>query len=242
VSEQTVVSTDVTDDGILVVRLDDGDKNTLTPDRFDQLTAAFDTADDEVRAIVLTGRDGILTAGLDVRWMAANGRSGVRDLLERFGRCAMRLWTDPRPTICAAGGHAIAAGTMLAMACDHAVAAEGGWWGLVETRIDFELPGFGIALARANVRADRLEDLLLPGERVDAATAVDAGFADEVVPADQVHDRALARARELAELPPRAYAGTKQRLRGAAAAVALDELTGDIEALTRHLDDPEANG
>jgi enoyl-CoA hydratase len=220
-------------DGVLTVTLDDGDKNVLTPERFEALVAALD--EPAATAIVLTGRPGILTAGLDVKWMAANGREGVHRLLVRFGECLMRWWTDPRPTVCAAPGHAIAAGSMLAMACDHAVAAPEGYWGLTETRIDFEIPEFGLALARANLRRDRLEDLLLPGERVEAATAVDCGFADVLVPADEVLGAATTRARELAELPARAYAGTKQRLRGRDARAVLDGLHDDVAALTAHL-------
>jgi enoyl-CoA hydratase len=222
------------DHGVLTVTMDDGDKNALVPAVFEGLIAVLDEEPD-ARAIVLAGREGILTAGLNVKWMAANGREGVEQLLVLFGRCLVRWWTDPRPTVCAATGHAIAAGTMFGMACDHTVAADGGYWGLTETRIDFEIPEFGIALARHNVRADRLEDLLLPGERVDAAAAVDAGFADEVVAPDQVLDRARARAQELAELPARAYAGTKQRLRGADAEAVLAGLDADITALTAHL-------
>jgi len=229
------------DDGILTVTLDDGDKNALTPVVFGALVAALDEASD-ARAVVLAGRPGILTAGLDVKWMAANGRDGVRRLLIDFGTCLMRWWTDPRPTVCAATGHAIAAGTMFAMACDHAVAASDGAWGLTETRIDFEIPHFGLALARANVRTDRLEDLLLPGERVDAATAVKVGFADRVVPPDEVLEIAQARARELAELPARAYAGTKHRLRSHTASAVLAGLADDIDQLTEHLPEGAIDG
>ena len=232
-------------DGLLTVTLDDGDKNVLVPETFEALIAALD-AEPDARGVVLTGREGILSAGLDIKWMRANGREGVHRLLERFGECLMRWWTDPRPTVCAATGHAIAAGTMLAMACDHAVAAEGGWWGLTETRIDFEMPAFGITLARANVRADRVDDLLLPGERVDAATAVEVGFADELSPPEEVVERARRRALELVELPPRAYGGTKQRLRGEAADTVLAGLVDDIAAVTAHLpaatDGPAAGG
>jgi enoyl-CoA hydratase len=222
------------DHGVLTVTMDDGNKNALVPEVFEGLIAVLDD-ETEARAVVLAGREGILTAGLDVKWMAANGRDGVERLLVLFGRCLVRWWTDPRPTVCAATGHAIAAGTMFGMACDHAVAAEGGYWGLTETRIDFELPEFGIALARHNVRADRLEDLLLPGDRIDAAAAVEAGYADEVAAPDQVVGRAQRRARELAELPARAYAGTKRRLRGADAETVLSGLDSDIAALTAHL-------
>ncbi|MCC5948481.1 MAG: enoyl-CoA hydratase/isomerase family protein [Nitriliruptoraceae bacterium] len=223
----------IDDAGVVTLTLDDGDKNALEPATFAALIDALD--DDEATAFVLAGRPGILTAGLNVKWMAANGHDGVQDLLVRFGECLMTWWTEPRPTVCAATGHAIAAGTMLAMACDHAVAAEGSFWGLTETRIDFEIPEFGLALARANVRADRMEDLLLPGQRIDAAAAVEAGFADEVVAADEVVTRAQAHAAQLAALPARAYAGTKHRLRGEAAEAVRRHLAADIDALTTHL-------
>ncbi|GGI08885.1 enoyl-CoA hydratase-related protein [Egicoccus halophilus] len=228
------ISREVDDAGVLTITLDDGEKNALVPETFDALIDAFD-ADTDAQAVVLAGRPGIFTAGLNVKWMAANGGAGVERLLVRFGECLMRVWTDPRPTVCAATGHAIAAGTMFAMACDHAVAAEGGWWGLTETQIDFELPEFGIALARHNVRTDRLEDLLLPGRRIDAAAAVEAGFADEVVAADDVLATARARAAELASLPSRSYAGTKRRLRATDAQAVLAGLPTDIAALTAHL-------
>ncbi len=225
-----------THDGILTLTLDDGAKNALRPETFDAFAAALHEAGDDVRAIVITGREGVLTAGLDVKFMGSAGRDGVRDLLVRFGRTWMQIWTEPRPTVLAATGHCLAAGTMLAMACDHAVAAEGEFaWGMTETQIDFELPRFGLALARANVRADRLEDLLLPGRRVDPAEAVEAGFADELAAPDVVLDRAREVAATLAELPARAYAGTKRRLRGATADTVLAGLDDDIAALTAHL-------
>ncbi len=222
------------DGQVLVVTLDDGGKNALRPDTLLSLEAALEADAD---AVVLTGRPGILTAGLDVKWMAEHGRPGTEELLIALGRCLMRWWTDPRPTVCAAPGHAIAAGTMLAMACDHAVAAEDGAWGLLETQIDFEMPEYGIALARANVRADRLEDLLLPGERIDAADAVGAGFADRLCPSDEVLDVALGRARTLTELPARAYGRTKLRLRGEIAAGVIDRLHDDIASVAAHLPD-----
>lgn len=223
------------EDGLLTVTMDDGAKNALTSETFLGLIAALEDHP-EADAVVLTGREGIFTAGLNVKWMAQAGQAGVERLLVDFGECLMRWWTDPRPTVCAATGHAIAAGTMLAMACDHAIAADGEfWWGLMETQIDFEMPRFGIVLSQHNVRQDRLEDLILPGARIDAATAVEVGFADELAPPDEVLARARQHARSLTQLPSRAYAGTKQRLRLAAATGVLAELGDDIAALTAHL-------
>ncbi|MBW3659211.1 MAG: enoyl-CoA hydratase/isomerase family protein, partial [Actinobacteria bacterium] len=211
--------------------MDDGNKNALDTDAFAAITEAFDGAGD-ARAIVLTGRDDIFSAGLNVKFLASAGRDGVSDLLVAFGRTLMRVWLEPRPTVAACAGHALAAGTMLAMACDHAVAASGPhWWGLTETQINFEMPVFGLALARHNVRADRVDDLILPGARIPAEQAVEVGYADELVAQHDVLARAQSKAAELAALPAGAYAGTKRRLRGEVAEAVLLGLEDDIEAL-----------
>lgn len=220
------------DDGIAIVTMDDGAHNVLNAERFDELRAAFAAAGDDVAAFVLTGRPGMTSAGLDLKYMQSASRDGVAALLVKFGETLMDIWTQPRPTVCAATGHTIAAGTMLSMACDHSIAAAGEfWWGLTETQINFAMPRFGLALARANVRADMVDDLVLPGARVSAARAVEVGYADELAPPDEVLDRAVAHARSLAALPARAYANTKDRLRGEAARAVRDGLVDDIASM-----------
>jgi len=226
-----VLSTHLEDD-LWVVTLDDGNRNALRPETFEALAAAFDDAPDRAGAIVLVGREGMFTAGLDVKWMAAAGVQELADMLVLFGRTLMRVWTEPRPTVCAIEGHAVAAGTMFAMACDHAVAAHGDWkLGLTETRIDFQIPDFGLELARHNVAAHRVDDLLLAGVFVDPVVAAHVGFVDDVVEAEEVRAVAFGHARALAELPPVAYAGTKRRLRGAAAQRVLDGIDADVAAM-----------
>lgn len=222
---------DQNDDGVLTVTMDDGKKNAFDTDGFRALAKAFDDAGD-ARAVVLAGREGIFTAGLNVKFIAQADRPQMHELLVAFGQTLMRIWTEPKPVVAAATGHAVAAGTMLAMACDHAVAAEGDcYWGLTETRIDFEMPQFGITLAQHNVRSDRVDDLILPGAQIPAAEAVEVGYADELAPADAVIRRAQERAADLATLPPNAYAGTKRRLRGDAAEAVLAGLDADLDAL-----------
>lgn len=219
------------DDGISVVTIDDGKANALDVDVFGELDSVFDACEEDA-AIVLTGREGMFSAGLNTKVMASLDDDGLAELLAVFGRTTMRLWLEPRPVVAAATGHAIAGGTILAMACDHTVAAEGKFgWGLTETTIGFPMPGFVITLARGNVRADRLDDLILPGALVDPRTAVEVGFADEIADPGEVLDRALTKARALAELPRTVYAETKRRLRGDAAEAARAALVGDLRAL-----------
>lgn len=225
------VERDTTDDGVAVLTLDDGKLNALDRERFEEIDAAFDGAADAA-AIVLAGREAMFTAGLNTKVLEQLDGEGLERLLTTFGRVVLRIWLEPRPVVAACTGHAIAAGTMLAMAADHAVAAEGEFrWGLTETRIGFALPEFAIVLARGNLGADRVDDLLLPGAVVGPAEAVAAGFADELAPPDEVRDRALAVARERLELPREAYAATKRRLRAASADAVLAGLDDDVAAL-----------
>lgn len=222
------------DGTVATITLDDGARNVLDADTLGALRERLDETGDA--AVVLTGRPGVLSAGLDLKVIESGSRREIHDLLVALGRTVMALWTHPRPTVCAAGGHAIAAGTMLSMCCDHGVAAEGDFrWGLTETRVGFEVPRFGIVPARRSLRADRVDGLLLGGQILSPREAVEVGYADELAEPGTVLERARERAGELAELPARAYAGTKHRLRGEAADRVLEGLEDDVEALLEAL-------
>jgi len=217
-------------DGVTTLMMDDGKVNALDLDFFAALDGALDECSDDA-AVVLAGRPGMFSAGLNTKTMAALDTDGLTTLLTQFGKTFLRLWLEPRPVVAAATGHAIAGGTILAMACDHAIAADGEYgWGLTETTIGFPLPRWIIAVARGNVRADRLDDLLLPGRMVRPAEAVEVGFADEVQPEDRVIDAAVEHARALTQLPRGVYGETKRRLRGDAANAALETLEADTRA------------
>lgn len=216
--------------GVGVVTMDDGKANAMDLDFFGELDAAFDELAAS-RAVVIMGREGMFSAGLNTKIMARLGAGEMTQLLVAFGRTMLRIWGEPRPVVAAATGHALAGGTILSMACDHAVAAAGDFrWGLTETTIGFPMPDWILRIARGNVRADRLDDLVLPGRMVDAAEAVEVGFADVVLPAMEVADAAHERAGALAELPRHAYAYTKRQLRGAAIDAARANLEDDVAA------------
>ena len=223
------ISTERTD-GLAVLTMDDGKVNAMNPDFLTALEAALDETRD-ADAVVLRGRAGTFSAGLDLRLMEVLDEEGTIDLLCRFGRAMLRLWEEPRPVVAAVTGHAVAGGTILAMTCDHAVAAGGDFrWGLTETSVGLAVPSWIISVARANVSADRLDDLILPGRVLDAAGAVEAGFADEVVPPMKVMEVAMARASHLASLPRGPYAYTKGILRGQIIRDARERMEADVRA------------
>jgi enoyl-CoA hydratase len=220
-------------DGVLDVQLDDGGPNVLRPEVCDALAAAFTSHRES--PVLLRGRDGMFSAGLDLRWMVSHPPTEIGGLLRACGRMMMTVWTHPRPVVVAATGHAIAAGTMLAMCGDHVVAATGGAWGLNETTNGMEIPRFGIELAEAHLGPRDLDALLVAGERLDAARAVDVGMADVLCAPGEVLARAEERLAVLAALPGAAYAGNKQRIRAARAARVLEELDADIDGLVAGL-------
>ncbi len=218
------------EDGVLDVRLDDAGPNAFRPDVCDELSAAL--AAHPSAPVLLRGRDGMFSAGLDLRWMMAHPPEEIGVLLLACGRMLMTVWTHPRPVVVAATGHAIAAGTMLAMSGDHVVAAEGGAWGLNETANGMVIPRFGITLAAGRLAPRDLDGLLIAGERLDAARAVEVGMADVLVAPDGVLARAEERLGQLAALPADAYAANKARIRADAAAQVLDTLESDVDGLT----------
>jgi enoyl-CoA hydratase len=219
------------DAGIATITLDDGKVNALGSAQILELQSALQSAS-SCRAIVLTGRPGVFTGGLDVRELDALDVDGRVGVFTQFGRLLLDMWVLPCPVVCAATGHAIAAGTLLALASDHVVAAEGDFrWGMTEAQIGLELSDFSIMLVRNRVAPFHADRLLLQGLVVDPRTAVEVGYAHETAPADAVLPLALAVAAALSRLPAQAYARNKLRLRADRAQHALDNLDDDMARL-----------
>lgn len=237
---EATVHASLREDGVLDVRLDDGGPNVLRPEVCETLREVL--LAHTGAPVLLRGRDGMFSAGLDLRWMVANPPDAIGELLRACGRMLVAVRTHPRPVVVAATGHAIAAGTMLAMCGDHVVAARGGAWGLNETSNGMEIPRFGIELAAARLGPRDLDALLVPGERIDAERAVAVGMADVVADPDEVLPLAEERLAHLGSLPAAAYAGNKQRIRARQAEAILGGLDADVAGLVDGLRRAVAGG
>lgn len=215
-------------DDIAVVTMDDGKANAFDLERFRLLDAVLDECGGDA-AIVIAGRSGMFSGGLNTKVLDALDPDGFAELLQQFGETMLRVWTEPRPVLVAADGHAVAGGTILAMASDHAVAADGPFrWGLVETTIGMPVVDWIQAIARSNLVPSAFDDLVLPGRTLTPPEAVEVGYADALAAPGAVLDAALERARELAALPRQAYAATKRRIRGDAAEAARAGMAADL--------------
>lgn len=220
------------EDGVAVVRLDDGKANAVSHALIDQVHAALDTAQADATAVAFIGREGKFSAGFDLSVMT-QGADATRGLVKAGGELLMRVYTHPQPTVAAVTGHALAAGALLCLASDTRIGSADlpAKIGLNETAIGMGLPWYGVRLGEARLSVRHRQRAVLQAEIYDMAGALDAGYVDELVAGDAVVDTAIEQARRLGQLPGHAYAFTKRRLRQALADEVLLGLDADMETM-----------
>jgi 3,2-trans-enoyl-CoA isomerase len=193
-------------------------------------TAVDDSVRDGVRGMVLSGAQGLFSAGVDVPALLECDRAGVLAYWREFFAVCGSLARCPIPIAAAITGHSPAGGAVLALICDYRVMAEGPYRiGLNEVQVGLIVPeAIQLALRRV-VGPYRAERLLVSGTMIDAAAALACGFVDELTGIDQVTTRALHWMNELLALPTHAMLATRMLARAdlAAAYADLDALPLD---------------
>jgi len=203
------------EDGVAVLRFDDGKVNVLSYEAIEALDAWLDQAEAEATAVCLTGRPGAFSAGFDLSIMTT-GIENALALVTAGGKMMLRMYLHPQPVVGAVTGHALAGGALLSATCDVRIGADrASKIGLNEAQIGMSLPAFAVELARDRLDPRAFVRATLLGEVFDPHGAVDAGWLDKVVPEESCVDEAIAEARRLGGLSQAAYATTKRMLRQA---------------------------
>lgn len=219
-------------DGIGVARLDDGKANVVSPQVIDALNGILDRAEAEAGAVLLVGRDGMLSGGFDLATMRA-GPEAMLGLVKGGAGLFARCLEYPRPVVVACTGHAIAAGALLLLAADARIGARGAFKiGLTEVALGMTLPLFAIEMARLRLSKRHFHRATVQGAAYPPDEAVDAGYLDAAVDPGVVFDEAFAEATRLAAFSKGAFAGTKARANAATVALMRDTLDDDMAANT----------
>ncbi|HET7209481.1 MAG TPA: enoyl-CoA hydratase/isomerase family protein [Terriglobales bacterium] len=197
------------------LRLNRPPVNALSPELIGALLQAVEVAPhDGKRALVLSGSSGMFSAGLDVPLLLKLDRSAMAAFWRKFYVLLGALASSPVPIAAAITGHAPAGGTVLALFCDYRIAAEGDWKiGLSEVQVGLPLPPVIFAALRRVVGLRESERLAVRGLLLTPAEAAACGLIDEVVPTDQVVNRALSWCEELVVLPRTAMEITRRQAR-----------------------------
>ena len=200
-------------DGVATITMDDGKANALSSEMLKNLEAAFDKAEADNAIVILTGRDGLFCGGFDLKEMGG-GPENALGLTNQGSALARRILAFPRPVIGLAGGHTIAMGAFLMLACDYRMIKEGDYkTGLNETIIGMTMHNFGIEMARSRVPRNYFNRCVINAEIFDPKGAVRAGFFDRTVPADQFAMAGPMAAEMFKQLNETAFRQTKLRSR-----------------------------
>jgi enoyl-CoA hydratase/carnithine racemase len=175
--------------GVATIALDQPEtRNALSVALLDELIAALEAAraDDAVRVVVLAStHPEVFSAGGDLASFVSDAPLADKHLghAAAFPRLFTLLADLGKPTICAAGGHVLAAGLALALACDLIVARAGVRLGTPEIDVGV-FPFVVLSLLYRNVGRKKATELLLLGEQVSAEEAERIGIVNRVVAAD----------------------------------------------------------
>lgn len=202
-------------DGIVTLRLAHGKASALDLELAEGLARAVAEIDAAgARAIILTGTGSIFSAGVDLVRLVDGGRDYAERFLPALSRLCLDLFALQRPVVVAVNGHAIAGGAILAALSDVKLMARGnGRIGVPELLVGVPFPPAVLEILRFAWPPQTLGSLVCSGRTVTPDDALRLGVIDEVVEPDALLARAEEHARQLAALPPRAFALAKRQLR-----------------------------
>ena len=203
-----------TSGAVTVVEIDRPPANAMSLELLDELVErARAIGCDVPAAVVIAGRAGFFSAGVDLKAVPGYGPDEQRRMVSGINRMVIATYGLSCPVIAAVTGHAIAGGLVLALCADLRIASLEGRYGLTEIKVGVPYPQAAIGVVRAELPSHAARRLVLSNEFIDGAEALRLGLFDEALEPDQVLPRAVELAIETAAFPADLYAGAKRELR-----------------------------
>lgn len=188
--------------------------NALTMPMVEAFLARLDECNDdpEVRVVIVTGAGRGFCSGFDLKAgnIADARRKSVFRMLDYANHWIARLRTFAKPTIAAVNGVAAGGGLGLALGCDLRIAADNAKFSAIFANIGMPTQDAAGALLPQVVGIPKALEMIYTAKMVGAEEAERIGLANEIAPADQLIDRAVALGERIAALPPIAIAMSKQ--------------------------------
>lgn len=197
-------------------------------------------SDDSVGVVVLKGAGRAFCAGDDLKEFEKQARSAAetRAFIEDIQVITRLLMTSDKLVVGAIHGWAVGGGFEWVLNCDFAILAEGTQCFFPEIALGVFVTGGVSTLLPRLVGLQKAKELILFGERIDAATALDLGIAWRVVPGDELIAEARAVAARLAALPAIARRNAKTVLNRAVHLSLEEAMALETEATVEGFLDP----
>lgn len=208
----SLVSLDI-DQSVAMLTMDDGKRNAFSPKMLGEIYDALEQAEDAGAAVVITGREGVLSAGFDLKVMRAGGVKTVQMLRAGYALTA-RLLSFPTPVVIASPGHAYAMGAFMLLSGDYRFGVPGPYTYVAnEVAIGLPMPRVGCEVMRLRLNPAARERAVTLAEAFCPEQALAVGFVDALVPPEQLLTAAREKALALLELDSDAHSLSKKRLR-----------------------------
>lgn len=215
-------------EGIGIIRLNRPEKyNAFIREMALALQATLDQCetDEEVRAIYLIGNGKAFCAGQDLGEVTGENPASFEVILsEHYNPIITRIRKMPKPVVCAVNGVAAGAGANIALSCDIVVASEHASFIQAFSKIGLIPDSGGTFFLPRLVGFQRAAALMMLGEKLSAEEATNMGMIYKSFVADQFEAESLKLARQLAQMPTKALALTKQALNNSMHSNLFDQL------------------
>ncbi len=178
--------------------------NAINRELLADLTTAVDEVerDSSVAAVILTGAGRAFSSGFDLKAEASEGSLSIETWEQRFRadwKVFLRIWQSPLPFVAAVRGYNLGGALELSLLCDVTLAARGTKFGAPEIRHG---SGPGAAMLPWLIGMKAAKYVLLTGNMVEAEDAWRMGIVTEVVDPDELDERSVTLAANLAAIPP----------------------------------------
>ncbi len=216
-------------------------RNAFRPQTLFELSSAFDAArnDPEIGVVIFTGEgDLAFCSGGDQRIRGDDGYIGFDHLGEAgIGRLnvldlQMQIRRLPKPVVAMVAGYAIGGGHVLHLVCDLTIAAENARFGQTGPKVGSFDGGYGSSILARTIGLKRAKEIWFLCEQYDAATALDWGLVNKVVPLQVLEQETVAWCRKMLEFSPMALRMLKASFNAADDGLAgIQQLAGDATML-----------
>ncbi len=204
-------------EGVAIITLNRPPVNAMRYQTYVELqkAAAFITADEEVRAVIITGSgERAFCGGADVRafYELKDSVFNVREYISNAGSALMKIKELEVPVIGAANGMALGGGLEILCACDFRIASENATFGQPEVNLGI-IPGTGGTVELPYiVGVAKAKEIIMLGKIYNAGEALEMGLVNKVVPLASLMEEAKALAKELTSKPTAALKAAKLML------------------------------
>ena len=197
----------------LVITIKNGKANAISHEVIHGLNRSLDKAQEENKVVILTGQNGIFSAGFDLKVMTKSSES-AKELVTKGSKLSLRMLSFPQPIIVLCSGHAIAKGAFLLLSSDYRIGVAGDFKiGLNEVMIGMTMHHAGIAIAKARLSEVYLNRSVNNAEIYNPKEAIKAGFLDMIVPEKELLSTAIKVAEMFSKLNKKAHFETKLKVR-----------------------------